>query len=145
MADNDEYIPVELVASRLKLSVRQATRYADRVRTIRSGRRILFHRDDVEALADELGVEYRPPPLPRADLVPAGEMLQTFERQQAQIAALSMEVGRLQGLLEGQKQLTADTEDVRRQLADVEAERDRLRAELEQLHRRPWWHRLFGN
>ncbi|GAC1362033.1 MAG: hypothetical protein NVS4B8_24400 [Herpetosiphon sp.] len=61
-----EYLPVEDVAVMLKLSVRQAMRYKTwdgGMRTQRSGRRILFHRDDVSRLAAELGAEYRVPVL----------------------------------------------------------------------------------
>src|SRR6185312_2003052 len=87
--DQDVYLPVEDVAAVLKVSTRQASRYGAKMRTQRAGRRVLYHRDDVEALAAKIGAEYRlPSPPPRTDLLPPGEFLQTFERQQHQIAHL---------------------------------------------------------
>src|SRR5919199_5473165 len=106
MTDNgQEYIPVETVASILRVSVRHASRFADRVRTERAGKRILFHRGDVEELAREIGADNKPLVPPLVELVPAGEMLASFEQQQQQLVALSHEVGRLQGIVEGQKAL----------------------------------------
>jgi hypothetical protein len=151
MTDNgEEYITVEQVASTLRVSVRHAARYAERVRTQKAGKRILFHRGDIEALADELGAQHKPAIPQPAELVPLGEMMQTFERQQAQIAALSHEVGRLQGILEQQRLLTEDANEVRRRLIEVETQRDMLQQELdriksEQEQPKPsWWRRLFA-
>ena len=150
MTDNgEEYITVEQVASTLRVSVRHAARYAERVRTQKAGKRILFHRGDIEALADELGAQNKPAIPQPAELVPLGEMMQTFERQQAQIAALSHEVGRLQGILEQQKLLTEDVQEVHRKLVKTEQERDRLRQELAQVRgeldkvQKTWWKRLL--
>lgn len=146
--DQDVYIPVEQVAERLKVSSRQASRYGAKVRTQRAGRRILYHRDDVEQLADELGAEHRiPPPQPRTDLMPPGEFLQTIERQASQIAHLSREVGRLEGQLDSQRQqqhlLTQNTDELKAQLETVQTERDVLLDEVARLKRRSWWRRLF--
>ncbi len=143
-SSHDEYMPVEAVADRLRLSVRQATRYAERVRTLKKGRRIYYHRDDVEALADELNVEERLPVPPRTEMMPAGEVMQTFERQQERIAQLERERGRLEGVLSTQQRLLEDADETRRRLEDVTAERDRLRAENERLQARSWWQRLRG-
>lgn len=143
-SSHDEYMPVEAVADRLRLSVRQATRYAERVRTLKKGRRIYYHRDDVEALADELNVEERLPVPPRTEMMPAGEVMQTFERQQERIAQLERERGRLEGVLTTQQRLLEDADETRRRLEDVTAERDRLRAENERLQARSWWQRLRG-
>ncbi len=143
-SSHDEYMPVEAVADRLRLSVRQATRYAERVRTLKKGRRIYYHRDDVEALADELNVEERLPVPPRTEMMPAGEVMQTFERQQERIAQLERERGRLEGVLSTQQRLLEDADETRRRLEDVTAERDRLRVENERLQARSWWQRLRG-
>ena len=143
-SSHDEYMPVEAVADRLRLSVRQATRYAERVRTLKKGRRIYYHRDDVEALADELNVEERLPVPPRTEMMPAGEVMQTFERQQERIAQLERERGRLEGVLTTQQRLLEDADETRRRLEAVTAERDRLRAENERLQARSWWQRLRG-
>ncbi len=146
--DQDVYIRVEDVAERLKVSVRQASRYGAKIRTQRAGRRVLYHRDDVEQLAEEIGAEHRvAPPQPRTDLLPPGEFLQSIERQQSQIAHLSREVGRLEGQLEAQRQqqhlLTQSADDLKAKLSSTEAERDALRAELANLRRRSWWRRLL--
>jgi predicted FMN-binding regulatory protein PaiB len=143
MTNDDDYIPVELAAKRLRLSIRQATRYAERVRHKRVGRRIFYHKEDIETLAGELNTEDREPAPPRAEMMPAGDVLQTFERQQAQLVAMSHEIGRLTGMLDQQRLLTEDMERVRQRLQAVEAERDRLQRELAAQQQRPWWRRLL--
>ena len=75
-SSHNEYMPLEAVADRLRLSVRQTTRYAERVRTLKKGRRIYYHRDDVEALADELNVEGCAPTPPRTERMPASAVMQ---------------------------------------------------------------------
>ncbi len=142
-SSHDKYMPVEAVANRLRLSVRQATRYAERVRTLKKGRRIYYHRDDVEELADELNVEERVPTPPRTEMMPAGEVMQTFERQQERIAQLERERGRLEGVLTTQQRLLEDADETRRRLEAVTAERDRLKSALERERSLPWWRRLF--
>ena len=124
--------------------MRQATRYAEKVRTLKKGRRIYYHREDVETLADELNVEERVPPPPRTEMMPTGEVMATFERQQERIAALERERGRLEGMLTTQQRLLEDANETRRKLEEVTGERDQLRTELEQLKARPWWRRMFG-
>ena len=78
--DDEEYMPVEEVARVLGVKPRQAHRYAEgpqpRIRTKRLGlhNRKMFHKGDVEALV----TERRTAPAvqqPKAELVPAGEML----------------------------------------------------------------------
>ena len=144
----DEYIPVEEVAARLKVSVRQASRYGNRVRTQRAGRRILYHREDVEQLADELGAEYRiDPPPARSDLLPPGEFLATIERLSSEVARLSREKGQLEGTLQAQaqqqRQLTDTTQTLMQQLEAAEAERDTFKQQLDRIRRRSWWRRLL--
>ena len=124
MAD-DDYITVEDAAAILGVTPRQANRYgsgnAPRIRTQRAGRRILYHRGDVEALADGLGAHRRLAPAQpaRADLIPAGEMLDYLRERDARIDALQDRVSTLErenGELRGQ-----------------------LRALLGPPPRRPWW------
>ncbi len=160
-SDNELYLTVEEVANRLKLSPRQAARYADRVRTRKSGKRTMFHAGEVEKLAEELNVEYRPPPMPRAEMVPVGEMLQHQRQQQQEIANLSYQIGRLEAIIaerdQHQRLLTDDLDTIRTQLTTAQTERNqrqaeaerlqadvaRLQAEIERQHRRPWWKRLL--
>ncbi len=155
-APEAHWIPVEDVADILQVTTRQAHRYSEsgRIRTRKAGRRVMFHKEDVESLAADLGVLAQPrPQRPRADIVPAGEMLdylrerdRRLEELQQQLTSAAAEVGRLTGLLEGQRSLLEDAEGVRRRLAEIEAERDQLRAELEAARatQLPWWRRLLG-
>src|SRR3712207_5748995 len=61
---NDEYIPVETAADLLQLGVRMVNRYGNpaynRLQTRKVGRRVLYRKADVLALADELGVAHQP-------------------------------------------------------------------------------------
>jgi hypothetical protein len=65
--DAAAYITVEEAAALLELSTRQVSRYGKgegaRLRTRRAGKRILYHRGDVESLARDLQVARTPPPL----------------------------------------------------------------------------------
>ncbi len=149
MAD-EEYISVEEVAAVMGLSIRQASRYASKVRTERINQRVLFHRGDVMEQARLKGIEqeareraatYQPKPQ-KTDLVPAGDMLEYIrerDRQltevQAQLNQALLEIGRLQG------QLT-EHQHIRQQLTDIQAERDELR---QAIHRaQPFWRRWLG-
>ncbi|PLS79746.1 MAG: hypothetical protein CYG59_11650 [Chloroflexi bacterium] len=150
MAD-EEYISVEEVASIMGLSVRQASRYAAKVRTERINQRVLFHRDDVMEQARLKGIEheareraatYQPKPT-KTDLVPAGEMLEYIRERDRQLAEVQaqlnqalLEIGRLQG------QLT-DHQQIRQQLTDIQSERDELKQAMERA--RPWWRRILGH
>ncbi len=149
MAD-EEYISVEEVAAIMGLSVRQASRYAAKVRTERINQRVLFHRDDVMKQARLKGIEheareraatYQPKPT-KTDLVPAGEMLEYIRERDRQLAEVQaqlnqalLEIGRLQGQLTEHQQ-------IRQQLTDIQAERDELR---QAIHRaQPFWRRWLG-
>ncbi|NNJ13339.1 helix-turn-helix domain-containing protein [Chloroflexales bacterium ZM16-3] len=61
-----DYITIEEVAALLDLSSRQASRYGKgegaRLRTRQAGKRILYHRGDVESLARDFQVARTPPP-----------------------------------------------------------------------------------
>jgi hypothetical protein len=61
-----DYITIEEVAALLDLSSRQASRYGQgegaRLRTRRAGKRILYHRGDVESLGRDFQVARTPPP-----------------------------------------------------------------------------------
>ncbi len=153
MSDDAEYIPVEEVAEILQVTTRQAHRYGEgenaRLRTRKAGRRVMFNRTDVEALAADLGVLDRPrAQRPKTDLVPAGEMLdyirdrdRRLEEYQHQLVQAAAEIGRLQGQMEGQKRLIDEADNIRQMLDEVKAERDQLRVELER--RQSLWQRLL--
>lgn len=148
MAD-EEYISVEEVAAIMGLSIRQASRYASKVRTERINQRVLFHRGDVMEQARLKGIEHEvreraatyQPKATKADLVPAGDMLEYIRERDRQLAEVQaqlnqalLEIGRLQG------QLT-DHQQIRQQLTDIQSERDELKQAMERA--RPWWRRIL--
>ncbi len=136
MAD-DQYITVEDAASILQVTTRQAHRYGEgdraRVRTRRIGRRVMFHKGDVEVLAAELGVLDQPrPQRPKTDLTSVTAIFDylrerdvKMEALQQQIQQAMYEIGRLQGALELQE--------FQERIAELELERDALKAEVERL------------
>lgn len=150
MQDTEAYISVEEAADLLRVSTRQAHRYGEqehggRLRTRKAGRRTLFHKGDVEALAIELGVEYKPPERSKTELVPAGDMLQYIRERdqqlsdvQGQLNRAMLEVGRLQGQLE-QRLLPEDADTLRHKVAAAEAERDALQQRMERMPRWARW------
>jgi hypothetical protein len=74
----------------LKCSARQVHRYGEtgQLVTRRAGRRVLFSAESVARLADELQVDYRPPPPPSRDLAPMIDAVQRLDtRQQEWIEA----------------------------------------------------------
>ena len=155
------YIPVEDVADLLGVSQRQATRYATKVRTQQDGRRILFHRGDVERLAQERDVKHDRPLALHTEVIPPGRLLDIITQQQQDNMRISRENGELAERLQAQLQRVEQAEQQHRQLLEdkdetsrqmslaqsradaAEAEAERLRAELERL-RRSWWRRLFS-
>jgi HAMP domain-containing protein len=155
------YIPVEDVADLLGVSQRQATRYAKKVRTQQDGRRILFHRGDVERLAQERDVKHDRPLAVHTEVIPPGRLLELITQQQHEITRISRDNGELAERLRTQVQraevadhdrqkLLEDKDETSRQMSQAqaradaaEAEVERLRATLERL-RRSWWRRLFS-
>jgi len=155
------YIQVEDVAELLGVSKRQATRYAEKVRTQQDGRRIMYHRADVETLAQERGAKHDRPLAVHTEVLPPGRLLDMLTQQQHEIARLSRDNGQLAERLQTQQQrmeqadhdrqkLLEDKDETSRQVslaqtrADAaETEAERLRGELERM-RRSWWRRLLG-
>ena len=136
---DDEYITAEQAAQILRVTDRQARRYAasGQVQSKRAGARVLLHRADVERLANELHAYERPPPTPQ--IVPQGELLQTIERLRVELQASSI---RESALAERLRLLPPPEEAqlLRTDLAAAQAERNALRAELARLGApRPWY------
>lgn len=150
--DDAEWITVEEAASILHLGVRGTHRYAERGRlaTRRAGRRLLFYRPDVEALAQDLKAASRfspSPASPKPDLVPAGEMLaylrerdQQLAEQQQQVTILLARLAEAQAEL-NRRLLPQDERQLRDELAAVVHERDELRRQIDAL--RPWYRRWY--
>jgi hypothetical protein len=144
MTDNDgEWLTVEAVASRLRVSVRHASRFQGRVKTKKAGKRILFHRDDIEALAREIGADNKPLLPAPVELVPIGEMLEIYERQHHELAAAREELGQLRGVLQGQQPMIEGYQALQARVIELERAQARLETELAAAQRRPWWRRLL--
>ena len=160
MADieNEQYIPVEEAGRILGVTPRQANRYGTegKIRTRKAGKRIMYHRGDVEALAEDLGVAFKPQKQqPQMELMPPGEVLNYLQQRDAQVYELTSKlteayhrIGQLEGTMQ-QRLLPEDERQLRQQIVDLERERSELRAELERLKEeqenkpQPWWKRLF--
>ncbi len=138
--DEAEYVNVETAASILSIVTRQVHRYGEngRLRRRKLGRRMLFHRGDVDALALELDAvnKVRAPSTPRSELIPIGDALEHMQRLQSELSAAMRRVGQLEGTLEATAKQLADVDMVRQRLAEAEAELARMRG-------RPWWKRLL--
>ncbi len=139
----DDWITAEEAARILAISTRQAYRYAKgnppKVRTMEAGRRLLFNRMDVQALAEELNSAYRP--RQSKEVVDAGQMLDLVRSLQTDVAAAYRKIGELEGQL-SQRLLPDDERNLRDDLATMRAqlqERDRQIEELKRLL--PWWAR----
>jgi len=134
MQDNTEYIPVEELAVLLGITPRQAARYAEKVRTIKAGKRILYHREDVKELVEERRLEDKArgearkiePPKPKAELMPTGEVLSFVREQLDRVDAVQ------QQLLQAAHRIGA-----------LEEENRRLKEALSKTAL-PWWKRLFA-
>lgn len=149
--DNDDWITVEEAASTLRVVPRQVNRYGneERIRIKRIGRRVFYHRADVDQLAEELGASRRPAPPPKAELVPAGVMLdylrerdQQLANTEHQLAAVLAQLAAAQQDL-GRRMLPEDEQKLRIDLAAVASERDQIRTQLETLQSEinPWYRR----
>jgi len=136
-----EYITVEAASAALNVTTRQVNRYGKgeppKLRTQRAGKRLLYHADDVDALADELGtVRSVAPQGAKAELVPLGEMLQ-YQREREQDHA--RHVNDLQGQLiqaarrVGELEAQLVSRPLLEDLTALHAERDALAAENERL------------
>ena len=139
-AETADYITVDEAAAILRLTHRQVNRYGSdgRIGTRKVGRRVLYLRTDVEALAEELDVENRPAPKQaKAELIPMGDMLeylrerdQRIEELQRQVLAAAVELTRAQSQLEQQKQLAEDRDVLLKRIAELETQ---------QAQKRPRW------
>jgi chromosome segregation ATPase len=137
----DEYMTVEDAAAMLRVSIRTIHRNGEvgKVRTVNMGRRTMFHRGDIERLAEEMDATKRPersqgPPPSRSELVPASELLERVWELQQRLEQAAITIGRLQGQLE-QRLLPDDERNLQRRLIQAESERDHLRERLEQMER----------
>ncbi len=144
---DEQYIGAEEAAKILRVSSRMVYRYGEegKLRTIRPGRRILFHIADVHGLAEVQDAEHRP--APRTEIITGDEAIGLIREQQNQLMLLSRRIGELEGML-SQRLLPADEHALRSQVNELESEVTRLQQALEQAQQdeaRPWWRRMFGS
>lgn len=153
--DAADYIGVEEAAVLLGgITTRQAHRIGQQARTRTAGKRTLFHRSDIERLAEQRGVDreaveharqYQPQAQAKTDLVPAGEMLnyirerdRRLDEMQQQLYAAALEIGTLRAQVE-QRVLPEAAAALRQRIAELEASEQALRAQLEQPSTPRWW------
>lgn len=117
-----EYISAKEASRILRVSERQVNYYGHngQLRTMRAGRRVLYHRSDVERLAATLQVDIRPQQLTRQDV---NEELIRYVQGEAQ---------RNQEFLEGQRQLSEGQRGIADRL-------QRIEERLDQPQRGPSW------
>ncbi len=144
---DEQYIGAEEAARILRVSSRMVYRYGEegKLRTIRPGRRILFHIADVHGLAEAQDAEHRP--APRTEIITGDEAIGLIREQQNQLMLLSRRIGELEGML-SQRLLPVDEQALRSRVNDLESEVTRLQQALEQAQQdeaRPWWRRMFGS
>lgn len=137
--DDEKWLSVENAAQRLNLSRRHMYRYAERVRTQKIGKRLLFHAEDVEELARELGILHQaaPPRPPKVELMPVSEMLDYLRQRDNELESVQLRLE--QTLVElgaarqdAHRRQLVDTElsTVRQELSTIQNERDQLRIEI---------------
>jgi excisionase family DNA binding protein len=151
-----DHIGAQEAAKLLKVGPRMVYRYGEdgKLRTIRAGRRILFNRVDVLALADETAVESKPEP--QSTALRADDMLGLVREQQQKLEAAALELGDLRARLE-QRPLLTDLDTLKDRVHELERENDRLRFDLERerdkqpvepqppaVPPKPWWRRILG-
>ncbi len=150
--DDEQYISAREAGALLGLSPRQAMRYgegdAPRIRSQMDGRRLVYRRDDVLSLADELQARKRrtanAPRRPlaiRGDSMPAGTMLDYLRERDERLREVQEQLNQALLTLGKQSTLLQGTQSLRDELDAVKRERDELQA---QLRRRPWWRKLLG-
>lgn len=137
--DDEKWLSVESAAHRLNLSRRQMYRYASRVRTQKIGQRILFHAEDLDEIARELGIFNRavPPRPPKAEVMPVGEMLDylrqrdsELEQVQVRLEQALIELGSARQDAQRRQFVDQELSSVRQELSTVQEERDQLRIEI---------------
>lgn len=151
---NDEWLTVEDAAVVLGVSARQVNHMGSqgRIRTRHAkagGRRILYLREDLDAIAAERFKPILPQLKPqRAELMPISEYRAHVEKLEETLAAMARRIGYLEGQLEERKYILEDSQRARDDLDQLRREREEMRRVIEELTRptvKPsFWRRLFG-
>ena len=137
----EDYISGQEAADLLQVSERTVQRYATganrriRSRKYTGSKKLFYHRADVEALADDLGVARTVETVsrPKVQMMPAGEMLsylrerdQELKDTQRALSAAMAEIGQSRAQLEQRRMLET-------QYQELTTERDSLRHEIGRL------------
>ncbi len=145
-----EWLTVEQAGEILQLGPRMVNRYGNppynRLRTQRRGRRVVYHRDDVMVLADELEAARLVSPPVKTELAPIPEATERTLELEHRLYAAAEEIGRLKGLLESQRLLTGDRDELLQRVGAAEErarraeeELDRVRTTVSTTQSKPWW------
>lgn len=128
---SDEYITIRQAQDRLQRSERMIRNYAakGRIRTQQRSGRVLYHSQDVNQLSTEIRPEA---PLPTADIMPAGELMNHIRELETRLQQASAEVGYLRGVLEAKNLELTDIQNARKQLSDREVETAVLQQQISQ-------------
>ncbi len=140
---------MEEAAAILRISPRQVNRYGHgddaRLRTRRAGRRILYHREDVLTLADDLDVSstvQTAKPL-TLEIMPPGDVLDYIREKDQQVLELAgrlaeatHRIGHLEALLEEREREVKRLQDQEQRPA-VPAQQDAP------VPKRAWWKRIL--
>ncbi len=145
-----EWLTVEQAGQILQLGPRMVNRYGNppynRLRTERRGRRVVYHRDDVLGLADELEAARLISPPVKTEIATIPDATEEVATLRNQLYAAAEEIGRWKGLLESQRLLTGDRDELLQRLGAAEERARRAEEELERLRNasgegqsKPWW------
>ncbi len=145
-----EWLTVEQAGEILQLGPRMVNRYGNppynRLRTERRGRRVVYYRDDVMALAEELEAARLISPPVKTELATIPDATERTLELEHRLYAAAEEIGRLKGLLESQRLLTGDRDELLQRVGAAEERARRAEEELERLRNatsntqsKPWW------
>ncbi len=145
-----EWLTVEQAGEVLQLGPRMVNRYGNppynRLRTQRLGRRVVYHRDDVMALAEDLEAARLVSPPVKTELATIPDATERTIELEHRLYAAAEEIGRLKGLLESQRLLTGDRDELLQRVGAAEERARRAEQELDRLRdsqnehtSTPWW------
>ncbi len=151
---NDEWLTAHAAGAILGLSPRQVQRYGadpeEHIRTHHDGRRVLYHAEDIRALAERrLASAERVNAATSRSLSRPNEWKDRYEAANQQLIKAAHTIGELEERvrhLEAQRDARPLLEDhmaLRMERDTLAAEVDQLRGELERA-RRPLWRRILG-
>ena len=151
---NDEWLTAQAAGELLGLSPRQVQRYGadpdEQIRTQQDGRRVLYHAEDIRALAERrLASTQRVNDATSRSLSRPNEWKDRYEAANQQLLKAAHTIGELEERTRhmeaqlAQRPLLEDHAALKAERDTLLAEVGQLRAELERA-RRPLWRRILG-